>query len=107
MLACQKDRFFLPEGEHYLNCAYMSPLSRRVEEAGIEGIRRKRVPSRISPRAFFTESDAARERFARLVNAPDPGRVAIVPAASYALATVARNTPLRRGQNVVVAHEQF
>jgi hypothetical protein len=30
MLACQKPLFALPDDEHYLNCAYMSPLSRAV-----------------------------------------------------------------------------
>lgn len=107
MLACQRHLFSLPDGLHYLNCAYMSPLSRGVEEAGVAGIRRKRDPSRISPADFFTESDRLRERFARLVNTPDPRRIAIVPAASYGIATAARNTPRERGQNVVVAHEQF
>lgn len=107
MLDCQKDRFSLPEGLHYLNCAYMSPLSRSVEEAGVEGVRRKRNPAAISPEDFFTESDVARARFARLINAPDPRRVAIIPSASYGIAIVARNTPVWRGQNVVVAHEQF
>lgn len=107
MLSCQRPLFSLPTGLHYLNCAYMSPLAKPVEEAGIGGIRRKRDPSGISAEDFFTGSDALRARFARLVNAPDPRRVAIVPSASYGLAVAARNTPRRRGQNVVVAHEQF
>jgi selenocysteine lyase/cysteine desulfurase len=107
MLACQKPLFALPDDEHYLNCAYMSPLSRAVEAAGVRGIARKRVPSRLSPADFFTEADTARALFARLVNAPDPSRVAVIPAASYGLAIAARNLPLAAGQNVVVTHEQF
>lgn len=106
-LTCRKHLFSLPTGLHYLNCAYMAPLSRRVEEAGIEGVRRKRDPTTLTPADFFTGADTARELFARLVNAPDPRRVAIIPAASYGLAVAARNTPLRRGQNVVVAEGQF
>ena len=31
MLTCQKHLFSLPDDVHYLNCAYMSPLARRVE----------------------------------------------------------------------------
>lgn len=107
MLSCQKERFFLPAGLHYLNCAYMSPLSRVVEEAGIAGIRRKRVPTEITPADFFEGGTRARERFARLVNAPDPRRVALVPSASYGIATAALNVARERGRNVVVAHEQF
>ena len=107
MLACQKSRFSLPDDEHYLNCAYMSPLPRAVEDAGVRGLARKRVPARLSAPDFFTEADAARALFARLVNAPDPARVAIIPAASYGLAIAARNLSLAPGQNVVVTHEQF
>jgi selenocysteine lyase/cysteine desulfurase len=107
MLPCQKSRFALPDDEHYLNCAYMSPMSLAVEAAGMTGVARKRVPSRITPSDFFIEADRARALFARLVNAPDPSRIAIIPAASYGLAIAARNLPAAAGQNVVVTHEQF
>lgn len=107
MLSCQKSRFSLPDDEHYLNCAYMSPISVAVETAGMTGVARKRVPSRIATSDFFTESDRARALFARLINAPDPTRVAIIPAASYGLAIAARNLPAGAGQNIVVTHEQF
>jgi len=107
MLSCQKSAFSLPDDEHYLNCAYMSPISVAVEAAGVTGVARKRVPSRIATSDFFTQSDRARALFARLVNAPDPSRVAIIPAASYGLAIAARNLPAGAGQNIVVTHEQF
>jgi selenocysteine lyase/cysteine desulfurase len=107
MLPCQKSRFALPEDEHYLNCAYMSPMSLAVEAAGMTGVARKRVPSRITASDFFADADRARALFARLVNAPDPSRVAIIPAASYGLAIAARNLPAAAGQNLVVTHEQF
>jgi selenocysteine lyase/cysteine desulfurase len=106
-LSCQKDQFSLPAGKHYLNCAYMGPLSRRVQEAGFEGIRRKADPSEIHARHFFEESDELRGQFARLIGDLDPTRVAIIPAVSYGIATVARNTRCRPGQNVVIAGEQF
>jgi selenocysteine lyase/cysteine desulfurase len=107
MLPCQKPLFALPDDEHYLNCAYMSPLSRRVESAGVIGLARKRVPSRLSAQDFFTETDGARALFARLIHAPDPARIAVIPSASYGLAVAARNLPLSAAQNVVVTHEQF
>ena len=106
MLSCQKHLFSLPDGLHYLNGAYMSPLSKAVEATGIEGVSRKAAPTRILPEQFFTESDQARERFATLVNA-DPQRIAIIPAVSYGIATVARNLPVSAGQNIVILHEQF
>jgi len=107
VLECQKERFALPPGLHYLNCAYMGPLARRVEAAGIAGIRRRRDPSGISPEHFFEESDRVRLLFARLIGAREPERIAILPAVSYGVAIAARNTPVARGQNLVVAHEQF
>ncbi len=102
-----RELFEIAEGVAYLNCAYMSPLARRVEEAGIAGMRRKRVPSGITAADFFTDAERARRCFARLVNVADPARVAIIPAASYGIAVAARNLRCRRGQNIVIAHQQF
>ncbi|MDH3297612.1 MAG: aminotransferase class V-fold PLP-dependent enzyme [Gemmatimonadota bacterium] len=106
-LGCQKAAFTLPDGFHYLNCAYMSPLTRRVQEAGIAGIRRKGAPAEITADDFFDDVDEARRLFAALVHVSDAERIAIIPSASYALSTVARNTPLRPGQNVVTVRDQF
>lgn len=106
-LACQRAAFRLPEEVHYLNCAYLSPLPRRVEEAGMAGIRRKSVPTDFPPELFFRDSERLRVLFARLVGSGEPERVAILPAVSYGMAVVARNLEVRPGQNIVVAGEQF
>jgi selenocysteine lyase/cysteine desulfurase len=84
----------------------MGPLPRASQDAGIAAIARKGNPTTIVAADFFTEAAEARRLFAQLVNA-DATRVAIIPAASYGLATVARNTPLTAGQNVVVVAEDF
>lgn len=107
MPSTRKDEFSLPSDYHYLNCAYMSPLSRRVQAAGEAGIRRVAVPANIQTEDFFSGCDRVRELFARLVNAPNPQRIAIIPSASYGLSAVARNTAVERGQNVVTVHHQF
>lgn len=107
MLPCQRYRFQLPPHLHYLNCAYMAPLAREVEEAGLRGMARRRDPSKITAEDFFVETDALRERFARLIGSSDPQRVAIIPAVSYGIATAARNVPVETGQNIVVLGEQF
>ena len=107
MLACQRPRFTLPFGLHYLNCAFMAPLARAVRAAGIEGIDRRATPHLIHPPDFFEESDLVRCLFSRLVNIPDPSRVAIIPSVSYGLATVARNAPVEQGDNIVIVEEQF
>ena len=103
----RREEFALPPDCHYLNCAYMSPVSRRVQAAGEAAIRRSTVPSDIRTEDFFSGCDRVRELFARLINAPAPSRIAIVPSASYGLSAVARNTRLARGQNVVTVFHQF
>ena len=107
MLTCQKSHFALPLGLHYLNCAYMAPLAHRVRTAGIAGIDRRAAPQLIGPRDFFEESDLVRCLFSRIINSPDPNRIAIVPSVSYGLATVARNVRAAAGDNIVVLDEQF
>ena len=106
-LDCRAEAFSLPDDLHYLNCAYMSPLARAVEEAGLEGFRRLRNPTRIEPSDFFEESDELRRAFAELVRADEPGRVAIVPSVSYGVAVAARNLEVEAGQNLVMAEDQF
>jgi len=106
-LDCRRQDFTLPPDTHYLNCAYMGPLSERVVAAGIAGIRRKCAPHRITPRDFFADGESARRLFAGLLGAPDPTRVAIIPAVSYGIATVARNEKCRPGQSIVVVADQF
>ncbi len=107
LLPCQKGAFSLPAGVHYLNCAYLSPLARTVEDAGIRGMRGKRLPSSVGPDDFFAPGEEMRGHFARLVNAPDPANVAIIPSASYAVAACARNVDVAAGGNIVLTAEQF
>ena len=106
-LGGQRHLFCIPEGQHYFNCAYMSPLSRRVQEAGRGGIQREATPWTLTARDFFAGCDEVRRLFARIIHLDAPDRVAVIPAASYGLATVARNTPVEARQNVVTVHEQF
>ena len=70
MLTCQKDLFSIPSDRHYLNCAYMSPLSKRVVAAGVEGVGRKAMPADIVPEDFFSGPNRARALFADLIGAP-------------------------------------
>lgn len=105
-LPSQRHLFDIPDDITYLNCGYMSPLMHPVHAAGIAGLSRKARPWEIAPRDFFSGSDALRTAFARLINAR-PDDIALVPAASYGISTAARNLPLQRGQQVLLAAEQF
>ena len=107
LLTCQKDRFQLSPDVTYLNGAYMSPLLKSVEEAGIVGIQKKRTPSHLSHREFFEDVDEVRQLFADIVNVADYQRIAIVPSVSYGMAIVAKNLSLSAGDNIVVVGEQF
>ncbi len=107
MLGCQKGEFSLPNDLHYLNCAYMSPLPKRAEVHAIAAIEKSRVPSQYTPDDWFGVTDRIRHRFAELAHLPDPQRVAIIPSASYGIATVAANTPVSSKQNIVIVEEQF
>ena len=106
MLACQKHLFSLPDRLHYMNCAFMAPAARNVEEAGIAGIRQRRDPSGVEHVDFFEESNRLRALFGELIHAP-ANSVAIVPSASYGLAAIAANLPVERGDRIVVLAEQF
>ncbi len=106
-LRCQKDRFQLPDDVHYINCAYMAPLSRRVEEAGIAGVQAKRNPTVIAADDFFRDPDVIRSRFAALVNAPADKSIALIPAVSYGIAIAANNVSLGPGQRIIALREQF
>ncbi len=107
MLSCQKHLFSLPEDLIYLNCAYMSPLLRSVEDAGIRGLREKRNPSRVTPDDFFTPLQQVRDSFAQLVDAPEAERICLIPSASYGMGIVARNLPIKKGDSIICAGEQF
>ena len=102
----QRQHFQLPDEIHYLNGAYMSPLMKSVEEAGIEGMQRKRNPSGISPEDFFEESKTVRARFAQIINCK-PEQVAIIPSVSYGLASAMRNLHVGKGQTAVVVGDEF
>jgi selenocysteine lyase/cysteine desulfurase len=105
-MKCQKNLFQLPDGIHYLNCAYMSPLLKSVEERGIEGIRRKRNPVSIKPGDFFTGVVGVRQKFARMVRC-DPAQVAVMPSVSYGMNSVIRNIPCEKGQHALTLSEEF
>lgn len=107
MLTSKRSQFSLPPQITYLNCAYMSPLMKDVEKAGIKAMRRKRNPVTIPPADFFNESEVLREEYARLLNAPEPQRMAIIPSVSYGIANVAKNLDLKKDQHIVVTAEQF
>jgi selenocysteine lyase/cysteine desulfurase len=107
MLTCQKHLFTIPEEVSYLNCSYMSPLPKPVELAGLQAVAKKSMPWEIFVPDFFEPVEKLKQLFAKLINVDDPQRIAIVPSVSYGIASVAKNIPISRGQNIVVVDEIF
>ncbi len=105
-IPCQRHLFDIPKDVAYLNCAYISPLLNEVREAGLAGTKRKSRPWEIQPPDFFREAEVARQLFAELIHAND-GDIALIPAASYGIATAARNLPLEVDQSILLLQEQF
>ena len=106
MIANQRHLFDIPDDIAYLNCAYMSPLMKKVVEAGNAGLARKQHPWGLTSPHFFSGSEEFRAVASQLLDAT-ADCVAIVPSASYGMATAARNLPVRRGQSILVLDEQF
>jgi selenocysteine lyase/cysteine desulfurase len=106
IIPSQRHRFAMPRDVHYLNCAYMSPIANEVRDAIVTGARFKEQPWTYKPADFFAYPEALRGRAATIMGA-NPDCVAIVPSASYGLATAARNLPLARGQSIIVLADQF
>ena len=84
----------------------MSPMLKSVAQIGVEGIYGKEDPTSVQPGDFFDNTIALRKEFAKLINAPHLNCV-IVPSVSYGMSNVAKNLKAGRGDNIVVADEQF
>ena len=107
MLKNQRAKFSLDKGITNLNAAYMSPLLKAVEKAGIEGILKKRNPPKVSVADFFETGELIRNEFAKLIRAKESNRVVIIPSASYGIASVVKNITLKPSQNIIIAEGQF
>jgi len=107
MLDCQKSLFQLDASVTFLNCAYMSPQLKSVEAAGRHALGRKNKPNTVAVADFFTTVNSVKTEFAKLVNATEPQRVALIPSVSYGMATVAKNLPLKAGDEIIIAADQF
>ena len=106
-MRCQKTKFILSKKVTYLNCAYMSPMLKKVEKAGIKGIKQKRKPYHITPIDFFKTSDLVKKRFSSIIDCKNHNRIAIIPSASYGLANVVNNISIKEKDEIILLDEQF
>ena len=106
-MRCQKTKFILSKKVIYLNCAYMSPMLKKVEKAGVKGIKQKRKPYQITPIDFFKTSDLVKKRFSSIIDCKNHNRIAIIPSASYGLANVVNNISIKEKDEIILLDEQF
>jgi selenocysteine lyase/cysteine desulfurase len=106
MIPCQRHLFDIPDDVAYLNCAYMSPLMKPALEAGFAGLTRKAHPWELTSDKFFAGSEDFRATAAQLIGS-SADAIAIVPSASYGIATAAKNLPVKKNQSILVLAEQF
>ncbi len=103
----QKDKFKIPQEVAYLNTAYMSPLLKSVEQIGIKAVSKKCFPYNIKVNDFFVPVEELKTLFAKLIQANTPNSIAVIPSASYGLATVSNNIRLNPDDEVLVVEDQF
>ncbi|MCP5064137.1 MAG: aminotransferase class V-fold PLP-dependent enzyme [Ignavibacteriae bacterium] len=103
----QKDKFKIPDEVSYLNTAYMSPLLKSVEQVGFEAVSKKCLPYEITGNDFFEPVEKLKTLFAKLIQTPNPESIAIIPSASYGLASAANNIKLNPSDEVLVVEDQF
>jgi selenocysteine lyase/cysteine desulfurase len=107
MLQDQRSAFSIPKDTTFLNCANLSPLAKSVEAIGIEALLRKRNPGLTTAEDFFSDTDKLRKEYAKLINTAEDKRVVVMPSVSYGMANVVKNIHLKKGDEVIVAAEQF
>ncbi len=91
----------------YLNGASRAPQLKAVEAAAKHALWWRTENSAMPIPDFFEPIVELKQQFAKLINAKEYERVALIPAASYGLSTVAKNLPVTYGQNIIVVEDQF
>jgi selenocysteine lyase/cysteine desulfurase len=105
-LGANRAAFDVPSEVAYFNAASLSPQLHAVRAAGEEALRHRARPWTIAARDWFSDVEAVRALFARLVGGSADG-VALIPATSYGFAVAARNLPLPGGGRVLVLAEEY
>jgi selenocysteine lyase/cysteine desulfurase len=107
-LASQRHLFDVPRRVAYFNCASSTPQLNAARERLALSVAAKSHPWTRSPRDYFTNAEAIRNLCAQVIGG-DPDGYAVVPSASYAIATAARalEPTLAQGDEIVMMAEEF
>lgn len=102
----QRMIFEVPEDVCYMNISYMAPQLRTVRDAGKAAIDWRSRPWEITADDFFRDVEELRAQFAALIGTSSDS-VALVPAASYGIATAAGTLPFERGQAILLLEGEY
>src|SRR5262249_55415365 len=105
-LPSQRGLFDIPDDIVYMNIGFMSPLLKSVRHVGEQAVSRKSSPWLFKPEDFLVETEAAREHFAKIINA-SADDVALIPSATYGVSAAAKNIKLNEGDEILVQAEEF
>ncbi|MCH2535249.1 MAG: aminotransferase class V-fold PLP-dependent enzyme [Bdellovibrionales bacterium] len=101
-----KKQFNLPEDITYLNAAYMGPLLKQSADLAKKSIDLKSHPWEITPEDFFDPIEKARHLIAQILKCK-PDNIALIPSASYGIATAMKNLKDLPSGEIIVIEEQF
>lgn len=106
ILKSQRNLFDIPRDTIYLNAAYMTPATKRMEEIGKATFESLKHPWDFSPVGFFTQTEETRSIAGDLLGV-SAETLAFVPSASYGIATAARNITVNKGEVILLLEGQF
>ncbi|MAP94606.1 MAG: aminotransferase [Ponticaulis sp.] len=108
ILPSQRHLFDIPDDVAYLNLAYQGPLLNASVSAIADGAQCKAQPWTTAPKDFFSYPEKLRELLGRVCGV-HADRFAIVPSASYGLATAAKvlGPKLEKGDQILMVAETF
>jgi selenocysteine lyase/cysteine desulfurase len=108
LLPSQRHLFEVPHHIAYFNCAYNTPQLNASRDALLAGVQAKSQAWLRTPDSFFADAETLRTLAGALFGGDADGW-AVVPAASYGLATAARaiEPTLRPGDGILLLAEDF
>ena len=106
MIPCQRQLFDIPDNVAFFNFSALAPILRSSRDAGLISVAKKAQPWHVGRAERIDEPERLRTLFAGLIGAT-PQDIALIPAASYGIATAAQNLPVKAGQRIVVLRDQY
>ena len=103
----QKHLFTIPDDVSFINCAYMSPLLKKVNEAGVAAINKRNSPWEYKIKDdWFGPAETVRSLFAEIIQSSKEN-IALIPSVSYGIATAANNILLTPQQKILLLDQQY